>query len=62
MIDRSSRVFRSFQLHLRLGNYALPPEKTLPEALGWIEFKRKDLSLIPNEEVLEAGGRGRDGT
>ena len=38
----------------------LPLQKTPHEALGWVGVKRKDLSLIPNKEVPEAGSRGRD--
>lgn len=51
-----------FQLRLKLGNSTLPLQKTLHKALWWIGFKRKDLSLIPNEEVPEVGDRGRDET
>jgi hypothetical protein len=49
-----------YQLHLRLGNSTLPLQKTPHEVLGWVEVKRKDLSLISNKEVSEAGSRGRD--
>jgi hypothetical protein len=51
-----------FQLHLRLGNSTLPQQKTLYEALWWIGLKRKDLSLILDEEVPEVVDHGGEGT